>query len=199
VPNKRRNQSNWLRRRNEVVDHAAYLFARNGYHETGVAELGDGVGLGRGGLYYYIESKDTLLTLIHDRVMDHVLAAGDAAHAMDASATERLRFLGEQLVRIIVEFPDHVWVFLHEFRNLKGDAKINFRKKRQTFEKQIEDVLIDGCKSGEFKVDDTRLAALAWLGLHNYIYIWHHPDSPFTAEMIADQFGRIFLDGIRYK
>jgi AcrR family transcriptional regulator len=194
---KRRDQANWLQRRKEVVDHAAHLFAANGYHATGVAELGDGVGLARGALYYYIESKDTLLTLIHDRVMTEVLAAGDAAHALEATPTERLRFLGQELVRIITEFPDHVWVFLHEFRNLKGEAAITFRTQRQTFEKRIEEILIDGCKTGEFEIENTRLAALAWLGLHNYIYIWHHSGSPFTAEIIAEQFGRIFLDGIR--
>jgi AcrR family transcriptional regulator len=199
VPQKRRDQANWLQRRKEVVDHAAHLFAANGYHATGVAELGDGVGLARGALYYYIESKDTLLTLIHDTVMSEVLAAGNAAREMDTSATERLRFLGRELVRIITEYPDHVWVFLHEFRNLQGDAATSFRKQRREFEERIEEILVDGCKSGEFEVVDTRLAALAWLGLHNYIYIWHHPDSAFTAEIIADQFGSIFLGGIKPK
>lgn len=35
---------------------AADLFARHGYH--GIAELAKAVGLGRGPLYHYIESKD---------------------------------------------------------------------------------------------------------------------------------------------
>lgn len=197
MPVKKRDQANWLQRRKEIVDRAAHLFATNGYHATGVAELGDAVGLARGALYYYIESKDKLLTLIHDRVISEVLAAGDAAHNMDATPTERLRFLGQQLVRIITEYPDHVWVFLHEYRNLQGEAATTFRAQRQAFETRIEEVLVDGCATGEFEIEDTRLAALGWLGLHNYIYLWHHPGSPFTAEIIADQFGRIFLKGIR--
>lgn len=197
MPVKKRDQANWIQRRKEIVDRAAHLFATNGYHATGVAELGDAVGLARGALYYYIESKDKLLTLIHDRVMSEVLAAGDAAHDMDSSPTERLRFLGIELVRIITEFPDHVWVFLHEYRNLRGDAAVTFRAQRHAFEMRIEEVLVDGCKTGEFDIEDPRLAALGWLGLHNYIYIWHHAGSPFTAEIIADQFGRIFLEGIR--
>lgn len=192
----RRNISNWIQRRDEVVDAAAKLFAAKGYHATSVAELGDAVGVARGNLYYYIQSKDTLLSLIHDRVMAEVLSAGTAAHAMETTATERLSFLGRELVRIIIDYPDHVWVFLHEFRNLHGQAATDFRRQRREFEQRLEEILIDGCNAGEFDIVDTRLAALGWLGLHNYIYIWHHSGSPFTADVIADQFGRIFLGGI---
>lgn len=197
VARKERDRANWLQRRNEVVDQAAHLFAARGYHATGVAELGEKVGLARGALYYYIESKDTLLALIHDRVITEVLSAGDAANKMDASPVERLQFLGKELVRIITDYPDHVWVFLHEFRHLEGEAATNFRIQRRKFEEHIETILVAGRESGDFKIDDTRLAALAWLGLHNYIYIWHHKGSPFTAEIIAEQFGNMFLDGIR--
>jgi AcrR family transcriptional regulator len=192
----KRDRVNWHNRRNEIIDLAADLFAAKGYHATGVAELSEVANLGRGALYYYIESKENLLGLIHDRVMEDVLAAGASAHAMQASATERLTFLGRELIRIITAFPDHVWVFLHEFRNLTGDAAASFRKKRRAFEENVEEILCDGCASGEFVVKDTRLAALSWLGLHNYIYIWHHPGGPYTAEMIAEHFASIFLNGI---
>jgi hypothetical protein len=40
------------------------------------------------------------------------------------------------------------------------------------------------------------LAALGWLGLHNYTYIWFHDKGPFTPEQIADHFADIFLRGV---
>ena len=39
---------------------AAHLFARNGYHGTGVQEISEAVGLGRGALYHHIGSKEAL-------------------------------------------------------------------------------------------------------------------------------------------
>jgi len=39
--------------------------------------------------------------------------------------------------------------------------------------------------------------ALGWLGLHNYVYIWHHSGGSFTPDLIADNFADIFLSGIR--
>jgi len=192
----RRDNGVWEKRRTAIVDTAAHMFATQGFHATGVADLGDTVGLGRGALYYYIESKENLLALIHDRVIGDVLAAGEMALALDAPASQRLRVLGHELIRIIVSFPDHVWVFLHEFRSLTGEAADEFRTKRRTFESAIEQILQGGVDAGEFRIDNVRLAALGFLGLHNYIYIWYNGTGPFTPEQIADQFADIFLGGI---
>ncbi len=192
----RRDNGQWEQRRQSIVDTAAHLFATQGFHATGVADIGDAVGLGRGALYYYIDSKENLLALIHDRVIEDVLAAGEKALAFEASPSDRLRQLGHDLIRIIVSFPDHVWVFLHEFRSLTGDAADEFRRKRRTFEAAIEQVLQMGIDAGEFEVSNVRLAGLGWLGLHNYIYIWFHDRGSFHPEQIADQFADIFLHGI---
>ena len=192
----RREGGGWDRRRNAIVDTAAGLFASRGYHATGVAELGERVGLGRGALYYYIESKENLLALIHNRVIVEVLAAGERAIALDKSASERLRLLGHELVNVIASYPDHVWVFLHEFRNLEGAAADEFRKSRRAFERSIERILVEGVEAREFEIENTRLAALGWLGLHNYIYIWHHADGPFSAALIAENFADFFIRGV---
>src|ERR1700743_2702257 len=63
----------WHQRRTAIVDAAAKLFAERGYHATGTAELCEAVGLGKGSLYYYVDSKENLLYLIHERVMNQVL------------------------------------------------------------------------------------------------------------------------------
>ena len=193
----RREGSSWDTRRDEIVDTAAKLFASQGYDATGVAELGDAVGLGRGALYYYIESKENLLALIHDRVIVEVLAAGEESVALGVPASDRLRALGRRLVNIIASYPDHVWVFLHEFRSLQGQAAEDFRTSRRAFERAIERILIDGVDAGEFEIANTRLAALGWLGLHNYTYIWYHTGGPFTPDLIAENFADIFIRGVK--
>src|SRR5436309_3637837 len=54
-------------RREEILQIAARLFAENGYHGTGIAELGEAVGLGKGALYHHIGSKEDLLYEISSR------------------------------------------------------------------------------------------------------------------------------------
>jgi AcrR family transcriptional regulator len=187
----------WLQRQTEIVDVAAHLFARQGYSATGIAELCDAVGLGKGSLYYYIESKERLLSKIHDRVMERVLQSGADIEAIDAAPPERLRMLGIELVKIITQYPDHVWVFLHEWKALKGEERAEFKRKRRLYEDMVERVLQQGVDSGEFDIQDTRLAVHAWLGMHNYTYQWFREGGRLNAFQIANHYYEIFLNGVR--
>lgn len=47
-------------RRNELMEFATKRFAANGYHSTSVAELVDGLGVGKGVFYWYFDSKEEL-------------------------------------------------------------------------------------------------------------------------------------------
>lgn len=47
-------------RRRELIEFATERFAANGYHSTSVAELVDGLGVGKGVFYWYFESKEEL-------------------------------------------------------------------------------------------------------------------------------------------
>ncbi len=194
-----RDEEKWATRRDEIIDIAAKLFAANSFHGTGVQELCEAVGLGRGVLYYYVTSKEHLLGLIHDRVMEHVLASAERVLNAEGSPSQRLTMLGRELIDIITTYPDHVWVFLHEFRALTGDEAARFRDSRQRYEAAIQRILEEGVAAGEFEVADVKLTALGWLGLHNYVYIWFHSDGQFTPEEIAESFGRIFLGGIQVR
>ncbi len=54
-------------RRNELIDFATARFAANGYHPTSVADLVDGLGVGKGVFYWYFESKEELfLEILRD-------------------------------------------------------------------------------------------------------------------------------------
>ncbi|MGH3758728.1 TetR/AcrR family transcriptional regulator [Actinophytocola sp.] len=184
-------------RRNEIVDQAAELFARNGYAATGIREIGDAAQLARGALYYYINSKEALLEEIHDRVMDPLLEEARKIKALECSPSARLRMISEVLLRAIIERRDHVWVFLHEYRSLTGQRRVNFKRKRAVFEKIVGDLLAEGVDEGEFEIDDPPMTSLAFLGMHHYTYQWvqRHPD--MDPKIVSDIYCGIFFDGIR--
>jgi AcrR family transcriptional regulator len=189
--------SNWESRLQAIVDTSAAVFARRGYHATGIAELCVANELGKGALYHYIGSKEALLAAIHDRVMDEVLASADRVAAAGGAPTKQLTMLGDELLDIIARYPDHVWVFLHEFPALTGERAEQFRERRRTFERAVESILQAGITSGEFRDVDPRLTSLAWLGMHNYTYLWLRPDGDLTAHDVASRFADIFVGGIK--
>ena len=49
----RRLTSRGKERRRQLMDHATGLFADNGYHPTSVAEIVQGLGVGKGVFYWY--------------------------------------------------------------------------------------------------------------------------------------------------
>ena len=80
-------------------------------------------GLGKGAFYHYIESKEELLAAIHDRVMDEVMLGADRVAEAGGSPSAQLAMLGDELLDVIHRYPDHVWVFLHEFPALTDGAR----------------------------------------------------------------------------
>src|SRR5215510_12970036 len=131
----------WKARRDEIIDTSAGVFARSGYHATGIAELCDVNGVGKGAFYYYIGSKEELLAAIHDRVMDEVMLGAERVAAAGGSPSEQLTMLGAELLDVIHRYPDHVWVFLHEFPALTDDRAEQFRTRRREYERRVESVL----------------------------------------------------------
>jgi AcrR family transcriptional regulator len=194
--NEPRRSAKWLARREEIVDTSARVFAQRGYHATGLTELCAANGLGKGALYHYIRSKEELLAAIHDRVMDEVMAGADRVAEAGGTPTAQLQMLGEELLDVIHRYPDHVWVFLHEFPALTDEPAEQFRVRRRAYEGRVEDVLRAGIETGEFRDVDPRLTALAWLGMHNYTYLWLRPGGRLSANDVAQPFSELFVHGI---
>jgi TetR/AcrR family transcriptional regulator, cholesterol catabolism regulator len=191
-----RRRVNWQVRREAIIDTSARVFAQRGYHATGITELCVANDLGKGALYHYIGSKEALLAAIHDRVMDEVMLGADRVAAAAGSPSQQLAMLGDELLDVIHRYPHHVWVFLHEFPALTGERAAQFRERRRDYERRVEAVLQAGVDTGEFRDVQPRLTALAWLGMHNYTYLWLKTGGPMSARDVAKPFADIFMRGI---
>jgi AcrR family transcriptional regulator len=93
-----RRKANWEARYQAIIDTSATVFARGGYHATGITELCVANDLGKGALYHYIGSKEDLLAAIHDRVMDEVMLGADRVAEAGGSPSRQLALLGEELL-----------------------------------------------------------------------------------------------------
>src|SRR5437763_4951193 len=191
-----RRSPKWEARRQAIVDTSAHLFARQGYHATGITELCAANDLGKGALYHYIGSKEELLVAIHDRVMDEVMAGAERVAGAGGSPSTQLAMLGDELLDVIHRYPDHVWVFLHEFHALTGERTDQFRDRRRNYERRVESILQAGIDAGEFREIDPWLTARAWLGMQNYTYLWLQAGGQVSGRDVAKPFADIFLRGL---
>jgi hypothetical protein len=128
--------------------------------------------------------------------MDEVMVGADRVAAAGGTPSEQLTMLGAELLDVIHRYPDHVWVFLHEFPALTEERAEQFRGRRREYERRVEGVLQAGIDAGEFRDVDTRVTAYAWLGMHNYTYLWLKAGGRVSARDVAKPFAEIFVHGI---
>uniref|UniRef100_A0AAU3H728 TetR/AcrR family transcriptional regulator n=1 Tax=Streptomyces sp. NBC_01401 TaxID=2903854 RepID=A0AAU3H728_9ACTN len=182
-------------KRQEIIDQAAALFAKKGYAATGIAEVGDAAGLARGALYYYIGSKEQLLVEIQDRVMSPMLASVHRIAAQDEDAVLRLRMLSQTLLENILARLDHVWVYEHDYRNLRGANRSRLLSQRREFEDVVQQLLVAAMEEGSFRTLDPRLATLQFLNMHNHTYQWIDPGGEWDADSLSREYCRTLFLG----
>ena len=185
------------RRRQEIADIAARVFAERGYHGTSVSDLVSATGLQRGGLYHYINGKEELLSLVHQRFIEPLLEESRVVLAAGEPPDKTLRMLMHVLLKSVEQYRNQVTVFLREWRNIKDHkAWEAIASARKEYEDIVLGVLKRGSDEGMFSVPDQKMAGMALLGMINYTYQWFDPGGRVSADELADQMTSIFLHGV---
>jgi AcrR family transcriptional regulator len=181
--------------RARIVQISAELFARNGYHATGVAELSAATSLGRGALYHYIGNKEALLYAICKSQLDRMNQFADELTLQPRSAQDRLRLLARALMRNIAEHRAEWAVFFREYSALTGPGRDHVIAAREHYESHWRQTLEQGVREGTFTVTPSLLVK-GILGMFNYTYLWFDRDGAVSPEQLADEFLDAILHGI---
>lgn len=184
-------------RRAELVGVAARLFSERGYHGTSMQHLGEALGIQRGSLYAHIGAKEDLLFDVVDEGADRFLEHGEAALAVDGSATIRLTRLLVDHVRTATDHLEASTVFLSEWRYLSPERRAAIQAKRDRYETIVRGIVDQGIASGEFRADaDVRFAATLFLSAANWVYTWYRPGGELTPEDIGRRFADLIVKGL---
>lgn len=182
------------RRQQEVIAAAARVFAVQGFHATSMQDLIAATGLTAGGLYHYIGSKDRLLVLICDQLMEPLLDQVRAIAASDEPPAVQLRDIVRVWMAHVERNRDHMLVFQQERHVLeRGPQWREVRRQRKDFEQLLADVLQRGERDGSFRLGDPDIALRALLGMVNHTAQWFRPRGRLSAEQIADGFVDLLL------
>ena len=184
--------------KNDILRIAAELFARNGYHATGITELSNAVQLGRGALYYHIGSKEAVLFEISKRQVTRLIEEAQRVVSSAESPAEKLRILARDLMENIAGHRSEWTVFFREYAGLTGAYRSEIMTARETYEEIWHSVLRDGADKGIFKQFSPVLVK-GVLGMYNYSYLWINPDGTYPPAEIADQFSEVILNGLLVK
>lgn len=181
----------------EIYDAAARIFHDKGYQAASIQDVADAVGILKGSLYYYINSKQDLLFRIIDEVHRESLRSLARWQSIEGDALVKLRAFVEGHLTSNVRNLVKIGVFFHDFRSLDEVHRERIVKERDLYDSFLRDLIIQGQREGVIARDvDPKLAAMAILGMMNWIYQWWRDDGPNTPEEVAREFANLVLVGL---
>lgn len=185
------------RQRERIVSATGHLFRHKGYHGTSMADIGKAVGLEKGSLYSHISAKQEVLRELVESGATLFMAGLVPVVASADPAPLKVRSALRAHLRVVAEHPDLATVFLHEWRQVEGEARLRIGALRDEYEGMWREIVAQGVREGRFRPDlDTRFAALLLLSAANWAYQWFDPHGPLSADDVADRFTELALAGM---
>ncbi len=187
-PIRPKQRDRYDRKQQQLARDAASVFAAHGYDQTTIQDLADAIDWAAGSIYHYVDSKEGLLALICDQLMDPLLSrAQELLDHDDADPREQLRELVRLWVTHVTTHRDHMLVFQQERHMIEqGPQWRQVRASRKQFERLVEHVIERARQAGQLAIADERLALAALLGMVNHTAQWYRPRGRLSPNDIAD-------------
>lgn len=192
------------KRRDQIVEAAAQVFAQKGYSGAVVADIAIQANIGKGTVYEYFNSKEDLFFAVFEwfqKKTENAAAVGISA--LGGGAADRLKVLNDSLMGQWDEIKD-AFVLVMEFWAASSSTQMRQRFKgafKQLYDdyRHIVSALIrEGINSGEFRPDvKPEPVAAALVGTWDALFLQAWFDDSFDPAATANDFLDTVLRGLK--
>jgi len=170
-------------RRRQLMDYATTRFAQNGFHPTSVAEITEGLGVGKGVFYWYFDSKEELLRAILADAQLDLRRRQRAAVSGAASPSDGIERGVRASMDWSIQHPDYFRLF--QFAATDDRFNAGLRKGETIAVRDAARHVADAMAVGEIAPGDPELLSQAMLGVHTQlVHLVHRGLVEPTAEVI---------------
>jgi AcrR family transcriptional regulator len=178
----------------EILRCATDLFAEKGFIPTTMDDVAERANITKRTLYRYVKSKDDLLFAIHDTFSGYAWVSETAHQHEEPDAALRRAY--DQHVRTVCGHLTEIGVFFDERKHLSHDNAAMVETRRHAWQGHVESILVDGVRTGAFVDLPVRPMAQLTLGAMTELYRWYRPDGPLTPVELANDYERLFMEGV---
>lgn len=179
-----------------IIAAAATLFEDRGYHNTGMEDIAEAVGLRKSTLYYYVRSKDEILVWVHNDVMNQVLPRLERYVTEAFEPDIALKHVIVDILHIMDRQPGYLRVFFEHHRELPNDLRIEATRSRDRYQWLVESLIQQGIRQEMFRPVPVRLVTLTLFGMTNWSYQWYRSGGELGPDEVAEHILDVFLRGI---
>ncbi|HEX4217889.1 MAG TPA: TetR/AcrR family transcriptional regulator [Acidimicrobiales bacterium] len=181
----------------DILAAAEAVWAERGYRATSMTDLAQAAGLSKPGLYHYVTSKEQLLVLLYQTVMEQHLVEERAVIDSSTSAAESLRRILAQRAAYSCR-QQKLWrIFTEEEAEVPAELMGVIRQQRREREDFLVKVVEEGVAAGEFRLTATpRIAVRSMVGAVNFCYKWFDPTGPKDADQIGSEVAAFLVSAL---
>jgi AcrR family transcriptional regulator len=184
-------------RRREILDAAARVFYEKGYEAASTRDIAESVGLLKGSLYYYIESKEDFLYEIIKEQHDGALAALERVRNAEGNALVRMAALIDTHVEFFTSNLTASVIYFREFRSLSPERRASIGTAGDAYLEVVRELLRQGRREGTIDPRiDVRATSLGIVGMLNSLALWYSDTGRLSPRNIARQFASLVVAGL---
>ena len=178
-----------------ILQAAATVFQRKGYHGATMADIAAEVNLTAGSLYHHFPSKQDLLIGVLDAGLDQITAETRAVVASDRAPAAKLREIVAVHIGSVTGNTNIAAAVIFESRALLDvpEVRDQVAAQRDTLEDLYRQVVEDGIAAGAFRPLDVGIFVKTLFGALNWVSVWYRSDGRLTSAEIADEIAATFL------
>jgi TetR/AcrR family transcriptional regulator, cholesterol catabolism regulator len=175
------------RRRAEILAAARRSFAARGVRETTVRQIAEEVGVLAGSLYYYFDTKESILDALMRPYVEALLERYRRCAERPGDARSKLEWLMEASLLAMIEHP-------HENAILQAELNRSFREEHYRYlrdavdeiERIYVDVIGSGIESGQIRGDiEAHFLFRTLLDVVKGTAYWFDPETHRVPELLA--------------
>ena len=184
--------------RRGVLEVAVQAFNEYGYDATSLGTLAGRLGLSKSAIYHHFSSKDQLLEAALEEALGELEGVLTEPGATSGRAADRLIFVLDRAVHVLVEKLPYVTLLLR----LRGNTAVERAAldRRREFDRAVTALVVAARDAGELRDDiDPRIAERLLFGMINSIVEWYRPEGPEDASRLAADVVAVAVDGLRIR
>jgi AcrR family transcriptional regulator len=188
APIERRNRGE------EVLKAAIQIFYDKGYASSSIQDVAASVGVLKGSLYHYIDSKEDLLARIFEGSDEDSVELMNRVRAIDAPAVERLREFARLWSLWYLNNLERASLYFNQWKHLTGERLERIVAKRHEYEQWVAGMIDEVKSQGDADPDlDTRYACFFILSAINGLPVWYRRGRGDSAEHISEVYADIIV------
>ena len=180
---------------NDVVEAAAKVFQEKGFAAASLEDIASELGMWKGSLYHYINSKEDLLFAVVREPAERILTDLERIASLDLPPSEKLRQAALTHALVLDETFVYASVYLREIAGNQRFEEWSVRDR--DYRRLLTSIVEDGVRRGDFAPNvHAATVTLAFIGSLNWMTHWYRPGGRLPAPLIADQICSVFLNGL---